>query len=361
MKFCKSFLVFFLSLLRVMRVMTVMPALLHPRSANFNIQPVFILRSDERISIYKMDIAELLFADSAFSKKYAGKLGFLHGDIPFGYFLNDPADIRWSQHLATLVATGAKRLLHGTGTILLKMGDKDADMWRTTFEQAGFTVERDRFVLVQRAPWMRRKAYITHADRVNGAHFWMVAHVHKSVYFQSQKPFGTGGREEGRVCVCVCVHVCVCVCVSIFFFFFLHLHNHTHTHTKHKGCLSTGGFPRNSNMFFDVPHVPVQFKLRTEDGRTVRIQETNLNEALELWHRYCNPDCLGLDLCSGTGVSIMAMLHLGLQGIVNERDAQAITLGEARARIYMDHLYKQNQYFFENALSANSNSAMSIL
>ena len=116
------------------------------------------------------------------------------------------------------------------------------------------------------------------------------------------------------------------------------------THTQHKGSLSTGGFPKNGNMFFDVPHVPPQCKLRTEDGRTVRVQETSLYEALELWHRFCDPNCLGLDLCTGTGVSIMAMLHLGLQGIVNERDAPALALGEARARNYMDHLYKQNSY-----------------
>jgi hypothetical protein len=97
-------------------------------------------------------------------------------------------------------------------------------------------------------------------------------------------------------------------------------------------------------VFLDVPAVPTNGKLRDKQGRTVRIQETSLHEAFELWHRYCDPKCLGLDLCTGTGVSIMAMLHLGLQGIVNERDKECLLLGVQRARNFMDHLYKDNKY-----------------
>jgi hypothetical protein len=92
--------------------------------------------------------------------------------------------------------------------------------------------------------------------------------------------------------------------------------------------------------------VPTNAKLRDSQGRTVRIQETSLHEAFELWHRYCDPKHLGLDLCTGTGVSIMAMLHLGLQGIVNERDKECIHLGVERARCYMDHLYKQGDFMY---------------
>ena len=98
------------------------------------------------------------------------------------------------------------------------------------------------------------------------------------------------------------------------------------------------------NVFLDVPHAPTQAKLRTEDGRTVRIQETSLAEMLELWHRFCDPKALGLDLCTGTGVSMLAMLHLGLQGNVNDRDSLCVSLGEARARNYMDYLYEENDY-----------------
>ena len=49
-------------------------------------------------------------------------------------------------------------------------------------------------------------------------------------------------------------------------------------------------------------------------------------------------------MCTGTGVSMLAMLHLGMQGIVNDRGEKAIRLGEARARNYVDHLYKQNKF-----------------
>jgi hypothetical protein len=69
-----------------------------------------------------------------------------------------------------------------------------------------------------------------------------------------------------------------------------------------------------------------------------------MHEALELWHRYCEPSSLGLDLCTGTCVSILAMLHLGLKGIVNDRDADAVKLGVARARRYLDHLYEEAEY-----------------
>ena len=65
---------------------------------------------------------------------------------------------------------------------------------------------------------------------------------------------------------------------------------------------------------------------------------------LELFHRYCDPTTIAFDACAGTCVSVLAMLYLGLQGIVNDRDAECLALGEARARVYMDHLFKENDY-----------------
>ena len=105
-----------------------------------------------------------------------------------------------------------------------------------------------------------------------------------------------------------------------------------------------GTFPASAGLYTNVPHVPCEVKLKTKDGRTVRIQETSLYESVEMWYRYCDPQTLGFDMCTGTGVSMLAMLHLGMQGIVNDRDGKAIRLGEARARCYMDHLYKENKF-----------------
>ncbi len=105
-----------------------------------------------------------------------------------------------------------------------------------------------------------------------------------------------------------------------------------------------GSFPASAGLYTNVPHVPCHAKLKTKEGRTVCIQETSLYESVEMWYRYCDPNTLGFDLCTGTGVSMLAMLHLGLQGIVNDRDGTAVRLGEARARIYMDHLYEQNHF-----------------
>jgi hypothetical protein len=45
-----------------------------------------------------------------------------------------------------------------------------------------------------------------------------------------------------------------------------------------------------------------------------------------------------------TAVSGQAILRLGLQGIINDRDVKALALGEARAHRYMDHLFKENQF-----------------
>jgi len=39
---------------------------------------------------------------------------------------------------------------------------------------------------------------------------------------------------------------------------------------------------------------------------------------------------------------MLAMLRLGLRGIVNDRDGDVIDLAEGRARNYMDHLFREN-------------------
>jgi hypothetical protein len=38
------------------------------------------------------------------------------------------------------------------------------------------------------------------------------------------------------------------------------------------------------------------------------------------------------------------MLHLGFQGLVNERDKEAMELAVARARCYLDYLFRQNKF-----------------
>ena len=105
-----------------------------------------------------------------------------------------------------------------------------------------------------------------------------------------------------------------------------------------------GGYPSTSHVYINLPHVKSQCKLRDPSGRTVRICEMSLHEALELFHRFASPKAKVMDLCTGTGVSIMAMLRLGLHGVVNDRDVDALQLGVARARCYLDHLYEDNKW-----------------
>ena len=148
-----------------------------------------VLCSDDRITVRTSDVNELLI-DKEFREEYRGKIGLIHADIPFGYFKNDHADVPWTQAVATLVATATKDLCTDSGTLLLKMSDHDADMWRTSLQQAGWFVKRDRVVLCQAAPWMRRKAFLSHAECVNPFHFWMIAHAHPRDYYEASKPFG---------------------------------------------------------------------------------------------------------------------------------------------------------------------------
>ena len=136
--------------------------------------------------------------DKAFREQYRGKLAFQHADIPFGYFKNDAADIRWSKSLLTLVATASMDLATDDGTFVIKMGDRDAGKWRRAFQQAGWFVERDRVVLLQTVPWMKRKAYTTKGyDGVQACHHWMICHKKKRDFYLAPKAFGT------RVFVCL--------------------------------------------------------------------------------------------------------------------------------------------------------------
>ena len=68
-----------------------------------------------------------------------------------------------------------------------------------------------------------------------------------------------------------------------------------------------------------------------------------MHEALEIYHRYSDPKTLAFDLCCGTGVTIQAMLRLGMRGIVNDRDGHAVDLAVGRGRNYMDWLHQQNK------------------
>ena len=291
------------------------------------------MRSDERITLLKYDVNKLL-VDQKFLKENKGRIGCAVADVPYGFFKDDVSDVRWSKGTVTTVATALYSLCHSTGTVVIKMADRDHDLWREALEQAGFHVERDRKHLLDRVAHLRKKAYLSHAPCINGLHYWLIAHKEKRNYYVHAKQFG---KEGGGV------HSHPLPSFTI-----THPYSHTftiitqHSLSLHEGTLSTGSYPANSNVFVDVPPVPQKCRLKDEHGRVVRVQETCLQELLELWHRYCNPKLLGFDLCTGTGVSVLAMLRLGLRGIVNDRDGEVIDLAEARARNYMDHLFREN-------------------
>jgi hypothetical protein len=146
--------------------------------------------SDERVSISTRDIVELL-QDTNWRDTYRNKFGFQCADIPYGYFKNDIADIPWAQNVVDLVCIGSKDCATETGTLVIKLGDLGHEQWRTAMVQAGWYVERDRITLIQKPPWMRKKAFLTRSpDGVNPVHYWLVAHAKPRDYYQPSKPFG---------------------------------------------------------------------------------------------------------------------------------------------------------------------------
>jgi hypothetical protein len=163
------------------------------------------LLSDERITSFGKDLNELL-VDEKFRTEYKGRIGFFHADVPFGYFPTDPADKQWTQDTVTRVATACFELGDEVANFLIKMCDRDGEMWRATLIAAGWTVARDRYVLLQGPMWMRRKAFLSQSlDGVNPVHYWM--HAYKQTpgvaQYCAERPFGTEGGSGGVVYACV--------------------------------------------------------------------------------------------------------------------------------------------------------------
>ena len=135
-----------------------------------------------------MDISTLL-RDDKFVTKYKGKISLLLADVPFGYFPNRTDDIVWSPEVIALVCAVGKIVTSEHGTICIRMGDRGADGWRTSLEQTGWIVERDRIALAQRPLWMKRKGWMAHKGvKVNPIHYWLLAHKSKNYYLT--RPFG---------------------------------------------------------------------------------------------------------------------------------------------------------------------------
>jgi hypothetical protein len=141
--------------------------------------------------LYSTDLAALL-TDQTFLAKFKNRFGFWYGDIPFGYFPDDPADKVWSDSLMTTVATASFACTTETATFVVRMGDRGGEKWREVLEQAGWYVRRDRVMLINSPPWMKRKAFISMSPSgVNATVFWIVAHKNKRAFFESRTPFGT--------------------------------------------------------------------------------------------------------------------------------------------------------------------------
>ena len=121
----------------------------------------------------------------------------MFGDVPFGYFKNDPADTVFSQAVVTTICTGAHAVLGEGGTFIIKMGDANADMWRESLTQAGFTVRRDRTVIIGRPPFVKVKGFLGSGRPVCVGWFHMTAHKGK-LENQYENPVQYGTEERGK-------------------------------------------------------------------------------------------------------------------------------------------------------------------
>ena len=80
-----------------------------------------------------------------------------------------------------------------------------------------------------------------------------------------------------------------------------------------------------------------------EEKKFFRTQENDVNELLDLVHRYSPVAGVVMDLCCGTAVSAMATLPLGRIGIMHDIDDDCLAAGVPRAQWFYKYLSKLNK------------------
>ena len=86
------------------------------------------------------------------------------------------------------------------------------------------------------------------------------------------------------------------------------------------------------------------YRLRDELHQLVRVQETHVDVLMELIHRYLKPGSRAIDICSGSGSFLLAMIAMGVSGDVNDYDEHAMDLAVTRSKYFLAHLLNKRQY-----------------
>jgi hypothetical protein len=126
---------------------------------------------------------------SNFRAEYDGKVWVIFLDIPFGYLIGNPSDRRLPEDYVKRMAVKLFTILHMQGTLIVRMGDHDADMWRNALHAAGFMVDQSRMHVVQEAPWTKQKQCFSYGHTTNVVHYWLIAHRSKN-YYDCKTNFG---------------------------------------------------------------------------------------------------------------------------------------------------------------------------
>jgi hypothetical protein len=137
--------------------------------------------------VHAKDILQLLF-EKEFLERHKGAIDFIYADIPYGFWKNDPTDTRWTSDQVQSICIGAYACTSTRGSFGIRLSVNEHDMWRKHMLAAGFHVDRDPYLLLQQPPWMKRKAFFMHGEKVNAAHYWLIAH--KSLDFFEARPYG---------------------------------------------------------------------------------------------------------------------------------------------------------------------------
>ena len=85
----------------------------------------------QRYEIRNEDACALLAHGGTFVKDHEGRFHLVFGDVPSGYFRGLPHDVRFSRTQAVVILMSAKQVLHKEGTIIIRIGEYDKEMWRS--------------------------------------------------------------------------------------------------------------------------------------------------------------------------------------------------------------------------------------
>ena len=213
-----------------------------------------------------------------FVKDHEGKFYLVFGDVPFGYFRGLRHNVRFSRSQVVTILLGAKQVLHKEGTIIIRIGEYDKDMWVEVAKECGLYCERNAYVLVHNEAWAKKKAYCSRT-KPSQCHYMLIMH-HVSDHMGTGNSWFVNKTKFG------------------------HLKGHSNTDDPHVD----GG----------VQSVPNAHKLQDKDGKVVQPQENHALELAEFIFRFCPPTGTMLDICAGTLASMLACFLLNRQEIFND-------------------------------------------